>query len=108
MMTSCREDETAPILSSSVVMTKATTDIQPLHSHVPPTKRKTVISLITCFSWVSMGGLQGLLGAAIPVLAKHLSLRGTTLGWVFTVRAGGYIAGSFLISRLHKDNEKLS
>lgn len=108
MMTSCREDETAPILSSSVVMTKATTDIQPLHSHVPPTKRKTVISLITCFSWVSMGGLQGLLGAAIPVLAKHLSLRGTTLGWVFTVRAGGYIAGSFRISRLHKDNEKLS
>ena len=50
-----------------------------------------------------MGGLQGLLGPAIPAIAKHLAVPDTSLGWAFTVRAGGYITGSLIISRLRED-----
>ena len=59
-----------------------------------------VLSLIACFIWVSMGGLVGLLGPAIPAIAKHLGVADTSLGWAFSVRAGGYIIGSLITSRL--------
>lgn len=47
-----------------------------------------------------MGGLVGLLGPAIPAIAKHLGVEDTELGWAFSVRAGGYIIGSLITSRL--------
>ena len=47
-----------------------------------------------------MGGLVGLLGPAIPAIAKQLGVEDTELGWAFSVRAGGYIIGSLITSRL--------
>lgn len=85
---------------------------QPTRRHVvnlPPPKSypqrtpkppQALLSLIACFVWVSMGGLVGLLGPAIPRIAKHLGVEDTELGWAFSVRAGGYIIGSLITSRL--------
>jgi MFS family permease len=50
-----------------------------------------------------MGGLQGLLGPAIPSIAKQLNVADTALGWAFSVRAGGYICGSLIISRVDEE-----
>ncbi len=59
-----------------------------------------MLSLIACSVWVAMGGLVGLLGPAIPAIAKQLGVEDTELGWAFSVRAGGYIIGSLVTSRL--------
>jgi hypothetical protein len=111
MMACCRpgeddgeaEEETAHILPPPlVVVVNPTTDLNKSHKRQKASK-KVVVSVIACFSWVSMGGLQGLLGPAIPAIAKHLAVPNTSLGWAFTVRAGGYITGSLLISRFMED-----
>ena len=43
---------------------------------------------------------MGLLGPAIPLLALTLDVHETSLGGAFAARAGGYILGSLLVSKV--------
>ena len=55
-----------------------------------------------------MGGLMGLLGPSIPLLAKVLNVKETALGGAFAARAGGYILGSLVVARLPEEGKGLS
>ncbi len=95
--------ETLPILPPPPSPPASHAEPSPQKKKRKKLSKKVVVSVIACFSWVSMGGLQGLLGPAIPAIATQLAVPDTALGWAFSVRAGGYIAGSLLISRLTDD-----
>ena len=77
-------------------------DARDAHSRhlCPHAQPQLSLSVIACFSYLSMGGLMGLLGPAIPLMARALGVAETALGGAFAARAGGYILGSALVSRI--------
>jgi hypothetical protein len=73
---------------------------EPVAPPPPARGKKLSLSVIACLSYLSMGGLMGLLGPAIPQMARALNVAETALGGAFAARAGGYILGSALVSRI--------
>lgn len=75
-------------------------DDEPVAPPPPARGKKLSLSVIACLSYMSMGGIMGLLGPSIPLMARALDVAETALGGAFAARAGGYILGSALVSRI--------
>jgi hypothetical protein len=96
------EDEAGLAMEAAAMaaMAAMVEESEPVAPPPPARGKKLSLSIIACLSYMSMGGLMGLLGPAIPLMARALNVAETALGGAFAARAGGYILGSALVSRI--------